>query len=217
MRSGSVRSLLVIAPHPDDEAIGAFGLMARLRRRGLTVRVLVVSDGGASHPGSTTWPRERLVRERQRETRRVMRRIGVTSSDITFLNLPDGELGQADDIVRQRIAVCARHMRKPSLIVGPVQDDAHLDHRVVAVGLAACRVPGTRRLAYAVWPAGRRQGRPSSALLLTAAEQRAKRHAIRSYKTQTGRITDDPSGFSMTDAQVVAFSRPSETFQELRR
>lgn len=217
MRTGAIRGLLVIAPHPDDEAIGAFGLMARLRRRGVPVRVLVVTDGAASHPGSTKWPRERLVRERRRETRRAMSRIGLTPRDITFLNLPDGELDMTGATVRARIAACARRLPKPGLIVGPMQDDAHPDHRVVAAGLAACRVPCARRFAYAVWPAGRRQARRSSALFLNAAEHRAKRHAIRSYRTQTGLITDDPAGFAMTNAQILAFSRPSETFRELRR
>ena len=64
---GTPRCVLVIAPHPDDETIGAFALMARLRRRGVAVRILVVTDGGASHLASPTWPRRRLIRERQHE------------------------------------------------------------------------------------------------------------------------------------------------------
>lgn len=216
IRSGAIRGLLVIAPHPDDEAIGAYGLMARLRRRGVTVRVVIVSDGAASHPSSATWPRERLIRERRRETRRAMRRIGLTPRDITYLGLPDGGLSEVSDTVRQRIAACTRRIPKPSLIVGPMQDDAHPDHRVVAAGLAACRISGGRRLGYAVWPAVRRQALGSAMLRLTSAEQRAKRQAILSYRTQTGLITDDPSGFAMTSAHILAFSRPSETFREVR-
>ncbi|WP_443029636.1 PIG-L deacetylase family protein, partial [Sphingomonas sp. TX0522] len=37
----------MIAPHPDDEVIGAAGLIARLRRHGARVRVAVVTDGAA--------------------------------------------------------------------------------------------------------------------------------------------------------------------------
>lgn len=216
VRVSVIRNLLVVAPHSDDETIGAFGLMLRSRRRGATVRVVVVTDGAASHPASPTWPRERLIRERQRETRRALRRVGLTARDVTFLNLPDGALVGAAAAVRSAIAAAARRMPKPSLIVAPAESDAHPDHRVVAAGVAALRVPGARCLSYPVWPAGQRW-RGSCVLALTAAERLAKRHAVRSYRTQTGRITDDPSGFAMTSAQITAFSRPTETFRELRR
>ena len=208
--------LLVIAPHPDDETIGAYGLMRRMRRRGATVRVVVVTDGAASHPGSTTWPRERLIRERQRETRRAMRLIGLTPRELTFLNLPDGALAGAAKTAWRAIATAARRMPKPAFVVAPADADAHPDHRVVAAGVRASRVPGIQRLTYPVWPAGQ-QFRGSRLLMLTATERLAKHHAIRSYRTQMGRITDDPSGFTMTAAQVAAFSRPVETFKELRR
>lgn len=215
-RIGAVRGLLVIAPHPDDETIGAYALMMRLRRRGICVRVVVVTDGAASHPTSPTWPRARLIRERRRETRRALRPIGLTPRDVVFLNLPDGALGSAADAVRRGIAAAMLRMPKPALVVAPAESDAHPDHRIVAAGVKACRASGMRALAYPVWPAG--QGmRGSFALMLTASEQRRKRHAIRSYRTQTGRITDDPSGFAMTNAQVLAFSRPIETFMEVRR
>lgn len=52
---------------------------------------------------------------------------------------------------------------------------------------------------------------------LTAQERLAKRFAIRGYRTQAGRITDDPAGFAMTRAQIAAFSGPVETFAEYRR
>ena len=87
-----LRDVLVVAPHPDDEAIGAFGLMSALRRRGARLWVLVVSDGGASHPGSTAWPPARLVPERRRETRRAMATLGIPPSRVRFLGLPDGAL-----------------------------------------------------------------------------------------------------------------------------
>lgn len=216
LRIGAIRSLLVVAPHPDDETIGAYGLISRLRRRGAAVRVVVVTDGAASHPASPTWPMERLTRERRRETRRALRLMGLTPRDVTFMNLPDGGLAGATDAVRRGIATAARHMPKPALVVGPAENDAHPDHRAVAAGVRACRVPGIRCLTYPVWPTGQR-ARGSCLFPLTAVERLAKRHAIRSYRTQTGRITDDPTGFAMTNAQIAMFSRPAETFRERRR
>lgn len=205
------RCLLVVAPHADDEAIGAYGLMSRLRRRGVAVRILVVTDGAASHPSSSAWPPARLTRERRRETRREMRRIGVTADQIDFLDLPDGALSTMVPLVRRSIGAAVRRAPRPLTLLGPAVEDDHPDHQVVAAALAQCRAAGVRRVAYPVWPAGRVLAH-HSALPLGEQTRLAKRLAIRRYRTQAGRITDDPAGFSMTGAQIAAFSRPVETF-----
>ncbi len=57
----------------------------------------------------------------------------------------------------------------------------------------------------------------TSRVPLTAQERLAKRHAIRRYRTQTGRITDDPHGFALTTGQIAAFSRPAEILAAMRR
>ncbi len=206
----------MIAPHPDDETIGAHALMTRLRRRGVAVRVLVVTDGRASHPGSARWPQRRLVHERQRETRRAMRRIGIAAGSVTFLDLPDGRLATESAAAGRGIARAVRAAPRPLLALAPAVTDDHPDHRVVAACAARARGPGVRWSAYPVWPAGVRL-RGARPLFLTAQERLAKRHAIRGYRTQAGRITDDPGGFAMTPAQIAAFSRPREMFADRRR
>ncbi len=206
---GRLRSLLVVAPHPDDETIAAHALMSRLRRRGVIVRVLVVSDGAASHPNSARWPRRRLTRERQHETRRAMRRIGVNADAITFLGLPDGRLADHASSVSRLVARAARALPVPSLVLAPSADDAHPDHRVVSA--AVRQQAGVRWWSYPVWPAGQRL-RGAKPLALTAQERLAKRHALRGYRTQAGRITDDPNGFALTPRQIAAFCGPRELF-----
>ncbi|MCB8835087.1 PIG-L family deacetylase, partial [Escherichia coli] len=100
----------MIAPHPDDEVIGAAGLIARLRRHGARVRVAVVTDGAASHRGSRQWPRARLVAARQRESLHALRRLGIVAGDVSFLNLPDGQLpsipGRCYRALRRQVARC---------------------------------------------------------------------------------------------------------------
>ncbi len=216
VRIGAPQCLLVVAPHPDDETIGAHALIARLRRRGIQVRVLVVTDGRASHPNSLAWPRARLVRERQRETRRAMRLIGVAAGRVAFLGLPDGALAGVASVARRRIVAAIRAAPRPLLVLAPAASDHHPDHRFTAGCVTAAPRAGVRQLTYPVWPANLRLD-GARALPLSAQERLAKRHAIRRYRTQAGRITDDPAGFAMTPAQIDAFSGPVEMFGEHRR
>ena len=49
-----LRRLIVVAAHPDDESLGAGGLIATAARRGVPVTVVVATTGEASHPQSPT-------------------------------------------------------------------------------------------------------------------------------------------------------------------
>ncbi|MGJ3626867.1 PIG-L family deacetylase [Sphingomonas sp. MMS24-JH45] len=157
LRLGTPRRLLVVAPHPDDEAIGAHTMMTRLRRRGVVVHVVIVTDGAGSHRSSPRWPGRRLVAERRRESRRVLRQIGVTADAVTFLDLPDGRLDTRAAAARRGLARAVM-TPGPTLVVSPSGSDDHPDHRAVASCIDALRRPGLRRLAYPVWPAGAKVG-----------------------------------------------------------
>ena len=210
---GRPRTALIVAPHPDDETIGAFGLIRRLRAIGTTIRVIVVTDGGASHPASRRWPRDRLVRERRRETLRAMARLRIGHGAIAFLGLPDGSLPDAAGECRRRLGRAIRP--GIDLIVGPASDDDHADHRVIADALRRIRLGGTRRLAYQVWPVRIHAAR-SRVLYLDQRTRMAKRRTIAGYRTQAGLIDDDTEGFAIDHRQLAAFAGPREYYREIR-
>ena len=145
-----------------------------------------------------------------------MRGIGIAAGHVRFLGLPDGALHIVAQLARRSIVSAIRAAPRPLLVLAPSRSDDHRDHRVTAAGVADAGCAGVRRLAYPVWPAGARLV-GARTLALSAQERLAKRRAIRSYRTQTGRITDDPAGFAMNRAQIAAFSGPFETFMEWRR
>ncbi|WP_085808848.1 PIG-L deacetylase family protein [Sphingomonas sp. TZW2008] len=205
---GNIRSALIVAPHPDDEIIGTAGLIATLRQRGVAVRVVIVSDGGASHPGSAAWPRARLVAERRRESRRALRRLAVPADAVTFVALPDGALAKQATLCRRALHRLVAQI-EPTLIVGPAPSDAHPDHRAVAAALRTIRTPA-RRLDYQVWPP--RQRHPRAITLVIARGAAAKRSLIRAHRTQLGAISDDPAGFSIARHELAAFAHPLERF-----
>jgi LmbE family N-acetylglucosaminyl deacetylase len=114
--------MLVIAPHPDDEILGAGGTMARFARSGGEVTVLTV----AAHmpPLYSSAVHERTVAE----ARRAHAIIGVRES--VFLDNPAVFLDRIPtaDFNKQIYDVVARV--EPDILLVPFYD-RHVDHRRV--------------------------------------------------------------------------------------
>ncbi len=83
---------LVIAPHQDDEVLGCGGLIARKRLEGHPVHVAFITDGGASHPHHPTLTPAAVAAWRANEAREALRKLGVETPAIHFLNAADGTL-----------------------------------------------------------------------------------------------------------------------------
>lgn len=205
------RSAVVFAPHPDDEIIGAAALIQALRQQGSHVTVVIVSDGSASHPASKRWPRNRLVGERKRESRRALHRLGVMAGDVLYLGMPDGALERHQTACRRSFArICSG----ADLIVGPSPCDDHPDHRAVAAALRG--IGGAMpKLTYRVWPPHPvRMARER--MVAMRGGWMAKRSLIALHRTQSGRITDDPGGFAISRHELAAFAHPIEAFGLVR-
>jgi LmbE family N-acetylglucosaminyl deacetylase len=93
--------IVVVAPHPDDESLGAAGTMARARDEHAEVRVLFMTSGDGFRQDAARYylsldvgPEEylHLGYERQEEARRALAELGVGREQVAFLGLPDGGL-----------------------------------------------------------------------------------------------------------------------------
>jgi LmbE family N-acetylglucosaminyl deacetylase len=98
LRPSPLTRLLVIAPHPDDEALAAAGMMQRVRAAGGRVRVVLITSGDAfppalehANPAGSEGPGDfrRFGRVRENETRRALLALGLHQDDVTFLGFPD--------------------------------------------------------------------------------------------------------------------------------
>jgi LmbE family N-acetylglucosaminyl deacetylase len=94
----SGQRLLVFAPHPDDETLGAAGLMRQARLRGDDVRVVIITNGdgfrisAAQEFHELTVPPKDFVRYgylRQGEARTALGVLGIPADHIYFLGYPD--------------------------------------------------------------------------------------------------------------------------------
>jgi LmbE family N-acetylglucosaminyl deacetylase len=93
--------LLVIAPHPDDEVLGAGGLMQRVKAGGGSIRIVYLTDGDGYPEGvkqedhvETPTAKDYLGygKQRRREARAALVRLGLADAFQTFLGFPDGGL-----------------------------------------------------------------------------------------------------------------------------
>ncbi|WP_366523548.1 PIG-L family deacetylase [uncultured Sulfitobacter sp.] len=207
-----VRHAVVVAPHSDDETIGAFHLIRKLRVRGARVDIIVITDGSASHRNSVQFPKRRLVAERQAETVRAMQFAGVPRKRIQFLGLPDGGLDTYDPLDLRAALVRLARRPTPDLLIEPTFDDDHPDHRQVARMCARAWSPKIPRIRYMVWPAKEHRADMCS-MPTIAGSALAKKIALGRYRTQTGLIRDDPQGFALSDAMVRRMCTSRERFQ----
>lgn len=201
---------VVVAPHPDDEVLGAGATMFDLCRAGWDVRVVVVSDGVNSHPGA-----EGLGHQRQLESSQAAAWLGVTHP-VQFLGFPDGNLpGHRQEISAQLLDI----LDGSALVIGPWRNDGHPDHAATAMALehaCACTIlaPEACVWQYAIW--AWHWARPSDFALertgavdVSQAAQHAKQQAIEMFQSQ---ITDHFGATILPPAVLSHFRRSREVF-----
>jgi LmbE family N-acetylglucosaminyl deacetylase len=113
--------VLAIAPHPDDELIGAGGSLIRHARRGAEVTCLQVVGREPTLDG------ERTDAEYDAEIELARSRLGAT--ECVSLNAPSRDLLPTREL-RLRVAEVVRRVR-PDIVYLPHRDEADLEHQVV--------------------------------------------------------------------------------------
>jgi LmbE family N-acetylglucosaminyl deacetylase len=120
-------TIIVFAPHPDDEVLGVGGTLARYAEAGERTVVVVFSTGRSSHP----LHKERvIVQTRKEETMAAHKELGV--SETVFLDLEDTRL--REEIIEKETILHMHDLIKkerPKKLFIPAIDDLHPDHRAV--------------------------------------------------------------------------------------
>jgi LmbE family N-acetylglucosaminyl deacetylase/GT2 family glycosyltransferase len=187
------RRVLVVAPHADDEVLGAGAMLAFHAERGDAVRVVVLTDGAQGDPaglaglaadGAPAQPgaggapsNGDLAAARRAESTAAGAVLGVV--DYRFLGLADGGLSAEAGLVERLRAELDDF--EPGLVYGPSLEEMHPDHRAAARALVAAvlRSPGPRVLLYGI------NGQvTANALYDTTARFAKKRAAIERFASQ---------------------------------
>lgn len=230
------KSVLVIAPHPDDETLGCGGALALLQSLACRVNVIVISDGTMSHPRSRKYPAPKLSSLREAETRTATAILGIEESAVDFLRLPDGaiptqgspDFSAAVKMCRDRITALT-----PDTVFLPWRFDPHPDHRATwhIVHQALVEVHShaplhtqslPRLIEYPIWDWDETQrgdlptsDRITAWRLDISDVVEVKKQAIAAYRSQTTHlIDDDPEGFRLTPEMLANFTRNWEVYIE---
>ena len=128
-------SILVIAPHADDETLGMGATIARFAREGKKVTIAVMTGhGSGTHPiwAPETWG---VVRAEAAEAARALGAEELLFDDLPAACLPDLPVHQVTRAVSQMIARV-----DPEELYLPFYHDLHRDHEALAyAGLVHAR------------------------------------------------------------------------------
>jgi LmbE family N-acetylglucosaminyl deacetylase len=215
LRERRPHRLVVVAPHPDDEILGAGGLLQQMARAGVETVLVAVTDGEASHPGARA---RDLAERRAGETRSALHRLDCGSTNVRRLCLPDGLVaGHAQHLTDVLINL----LGPEDLCLAPWRSDGHPDHDATGRAAAkAARQCGADLLEYLVW--AWHWATPDDALIpwhrcrrfdLQHQQVARKRWSTYAFTSQI-RPLDDEGGPILSDSVLRRFWRPFEVFIE---
>jgi N-acetylglucosamine malate deacetylase 1 len=170
-------SILVLAPHMDDEVLGCGGTVAAHADAGARI-TLVFLTSGRYGAGPEAPEQLELIAARKHEAGHAAKIIGATSS-----HLIDGMGNRLEtDVAAAARLRAILEQERPEIVYLPFFLERHPDHRAAGDVLAAA-VRGTgldfECRAYEVWT----PLVPNRAIAIDATVER-KRAAVRCYKTQ---------------------------------
>jgi LmbE family N-acetylglucosaminyl deacetylase len=217
-------TIVVVAPHMDDELIGCGALLAT-GDVGSRTHVIYASDGSRSPTSPWPWnrtDRPALAKARRKEAAAGLEELGLPPEHSHFLDLPDGGLRSRRAELESRLLERLRTL-EPAHVLVPFRYDFHPDHLTVSQAVQTLDQRGEIRaqvleyFAYARWKLlpGRdiRKQIHDDALLRfdPDAEARArKRRAFEAHASQTSHYYSWQKRVNLTPEFVEAHCAESE-------
>lgn len=146
-----IEHLVVVAAHPDDESLGAAGLLLAAGMGGIRVTALILTAGEASHPRSPTHQPADLARRRTAEAAAAVAEL-APHAVTTMLGLQDGAVQDGEAGVTTHLVDVIGLDGAGTLLLAPWRRDGHPDHEAAGrAAAAAAHRTDSRLLEYPVW------------------------------------------------------------------
>ena len=203
-----VRRLVVVAAHPDDESLGAGGLLATAHERAIEIDLVLLTAGELSHPRSPTHSRERLAQRRLGEAKTALGAVAPHAA-LTRLALGDGSVAESEPDVAARLVDLIGD-GAGTLVAAPWRHDGHPDHEAAGRAAAtAARRTDAALVEYPVW--WWHWGTPADApwssirrLELTDRARSRKHQAIAAHTSQVLPLSDQTGDELMLHPEFLA-------------
>jgi N-acetylglucosamine malate deacetylase 1 len=203
-------NILVIAPHPDDEAIGCGGAICLHTKRGDRVDAVFLTSGelGLKH-----LPKKKACQIREREAEKAAGVLGLSA--ISFLRKSDWYLGEQ---IKDAATALKPLLEKaaPDLIYLPHENEWHPDHKAAApiVRRALSRTAVTL-LGYEIWsPLTEYDHYENISSVMTR-----KLRAVRCHRSQMKEFAYDRAitGLNQYRGVIAAKAKFAEAFQTMSK
>jgi LmbE family N-acetylglucosaminyl deacetylase len=168
-------NVLVVAPHPDDEALGCGGAVLAHVAGGDRVTAVFLTSG---EHGLATYPVDEARRVREEEASKAAAVLGLAA--IEFLRLPDGSLSDHTDSLGRSVAAHLHGVDFVDVVYVPHPGDDHEDHRSAWSAVADSVGTGVEVLGYELWTPIARPDR----IVDISAHMPRKLEAVRCYASQ---------------------------------
>ncbi len=185
--------VVVVSAHPDDETLAIGGLLQSLHRAGARLELVIATDGEAAFPLLDREARMELGRLRRAEMTEALVRLGLASTTVTWLGLPDSGLSSAELAKALTPIVSGADM-----CLAPWPDDPHPDHQAAGTAARVAAGAGTEVWGYPIWTWPWKDPRTTAMPWTLAArhwldaeERRQKHTAITAFVSQ---LTPGPRG-----------------------
>ncbi|MGB5951099.1 MAG: bifunctional PIG-L family deacetylase/class I SAM-dependent methyltransferase [Ornithinimicrobium sp.] len=142
------QSVLVVSAHPDDETLGAGGLLADLADAGMDITVLIATSGEKSHQVADESAASQLGTRRRREVEIAISAL-APNAHMVHLGLPDTALHTH----RARlIEAVTDRVNASTLVIAPWTRDGHSDHDAIGEACAAAASSASASVVhYPLW------------------------------------------------------------------
>jgi LmbE family N-acetylglucosaminyl deacetylase len=124
-------SIVVFAPHPDDETLGCGGTIAKRVNEGYEVTLALMTDGRFAFRGQgiLSDPSPREVKDiRREEFQRAAKILGVNEHNLFYLDFEDGSLALNEKAAEEKVLLILRK-KLPAQVYFPSANDSHSDHK----------------------------------------------------------------------------------------
>ncbi|MBS42709.1 MAG: hypothetical protein CMH83_05995 [Nocardioides sp.] len=210
--------LVVVAAHPDDESLGAGGLIATAADAGLDVYVVLLTAGEASRYAEPDSTRHTLATMRLAEMERALTHLAPENT-LVFLGAPDGLVADSEEAVTRSLVELVGD-GSHTLVAAPWRHDGHPDHEAAGrCAAAAARAGGARLVEFPLlgwgfttpdelaWDRARR-------LDLDDAVAARKQAAIRAHVSQVRGTEGAVAGAPLPGRVLAHFTGPVEHYLE---